>query len=135
MRAHNYRREGIAIVSRLHDCRSSLTTRSTSCRVTPRFRGSRATRARPCVTPLQAMTAPDALKCVLLDCLNAILRGDSPSRSSLLGGLVCLLFMKGDASSLSCYRPVCLLDKILQDSVSDRDHCIVIVTDRLYRLT
>ena len=71
--------------------------------------------------------APDALKCILLNCINAILRGDSPPPPSWLGGLVRFLFKKGDALSLSCYRPVCLLDtayKILS----------AILTDRLYRL-
>ena len=71
--------------------------------------------------------APDSLKCILLDCANAILRGDSPLIPSWLGGLVRFLFKKGDALSQSCYFPVCLLDtayKILS----------AILTDRLYLL-
>ena len=51
-----------------------------------------------------------AVKRKLLDCINAILRGDSPPPPSWLGGLVRFLFKKGDAMSLSCYRPICLLD-------------------------
>ena len=74
--------------------------------------------------------ATDALKCIIRDCINTILRGDSPPRApppSWLGGLVRFLFKKGDALRLSCYCPVCLLDtayKILS----------AILTDHLYRL-
>ena len=73
-------------------------------------------------------SAPDSLRRALIDCINAILEGETAPPESWLGGRVRFLFKhKGELTEPRNYRPVCLQDtayKILT----------AILTDRLYRL-
>ena len=73
-------------------------------------------------------TAPEDLKCALLDCLIAILTNAQPLLIDWLGGLVRFLHKPGgDLLEPGSYRPVCLLNTTYKVLAA-------IVTDRLYWL-